>query len=414
VVDFALTLRKPVPAMEKLAGNLSASQFKTWKRCKRLWFFTRVAGVKERQQQAHVLGHATHSVLERYILGQAGSWEGLFPAGWDAGLDAHERSWVQDVTRRGIERGVIQAAPGSQVEVPIAFLTPPEHADARGLPLLAKAETYLDDTLTRRVAKLTTLYDGQPLPSGWDRLPPFVGFIDHLMLRENPPRVIDHKTAKNRRYATTEGKLAEDVQVLAYAALPLVLRPEVGVIRCLHNVFLKDDSADPYSVAVDVTLEKVQRTWADIRQAAADMQLVREVAPKVVDPSNPFVRANNWQRVKSAIEEGCAQESCNAFGGCAFKDACFGRATAEQVVRRLDSPDVMGLVRKPAPQGPPPPYLRSRPQTQTHPHPASGSPHALRYAQARSRHRSGRVRPRPRQRAHSIPRSHPPHVHGRR
>jgi PD-(D/E)XK nuclease superfamily len=335
----------PTPTMQKLAANISASQYKTWKRCHRAWWFERVCGVRDKPKQHFAIGHALHAVAERYITAQVASWEELFPLDWDKGLAPEEGAWIRDMAHRAVAKGVWQAVPNSLVELPLAFLTPPEFADARGLPLLAKAETYLDETLTRRVSALTALYDGSPLPKGWDRLPPFVGFIDHLVLNEDPPRVADHKTAKSRRYATTPGKLADDEQVLSYAAVPMVLRPEVTTVNVRHAVFIKEAGGpDPYCVEVPVSYEKVLKTWEDIRQAAADMQLVREMAPKVVDPYNAAARANNWQRVKSAVEEGRAQEACSAYGGCPYKDVCFGRATAEQVVRRLDAPSIAPIL----------------------------------------------------------------------
>jgi hypothetical protein len=336
-----------VPTMSRLASNVSASQYKTWKMCHRAWAFEKVWKVRKRQMQAHVVGHATHSVIERYILGRSSSWEGLFPEGWNKGLDADESAWLQRMIRAGIEKGVIQSTPGSLVELPVAMLTAAHHVDARGLPLLCKADTYLDETLTRRIANFTTLYDGSPLPADWNRLPPFVGFIDHLVLEADPPLVADHKTSKNRRYATTPKKLAEDVQIISYSAVPMVLRPEVTSVMARHNVYIKEDGGpDPYCVEVPITLEKTVKVWSEIREAVVEMERVRTAAPRIEDPSNPFIRANNWQRVTSAIEAGCTKEACSAYGGCPYKDVCYGRATAEQVVRRLDSPDPLTLVQK--------------------------------------------------------------------
>ncbi len=338
-----------VPTLKHAAieANSSASQIKSWNLCKRLWFFEKICGIKQREAQHFIIGTVLHGVAERYLAGTFTSWEGLFPEGWSKRLSEYESNWVQRMAMKAVEGGLWQAAPGSQVEVPIAFLVGDEHVDARGLPLLAKADTYQDDHGIRRVGKITTMYDGSPLPANWNRLPPYIGFIDHLSLWDNPPRVTDHKTAKNRTYATTASKLAEDTQVISYAALPMVLRPEVAEVRVRHAVFIKEEGGpDPYPVEVPITLEKVLATWKAIRQASADMQALRVTAPKITIEGNPFARANNWQKVKSAIEEGRAKEACSCYGGCKFKDICFGRATAEQVVRRMDSPDQMPLVRR--------------------------------------------------------------------
>jgi hypothetical protein len=359
VVDFGLQLKKSiaetakgvsvVPSMVKLIENSSSSQHKTWNRCKRLWWATKVAGLRERQKQHFVIGHALHAVAELYITGQTTSWEGLFPPGWDKGLDDHERLWIRGSAEKAVAKGVWQAIPDSMIEFPICFLVGDEHVDARGLPLLARAETYKDAQGVRRVARPVSLYDGSPLPAGWDRLPPYVGFIDHLILWESPPTIADHKTAKNRSYATTPGKLAEDEQVLSYSAVPMVLRPDVDLVKLRHNVFLKNDGApDPYVVAAVAPLEKVQQVWKEIRFNSAAMQQVRQAAPRINDPANPYRRADNWQKVKGAIEEARPQ-ACKEYGGCMLKDLCQGRCTAEQIVRRLDSPDPLDLVKRDAP-----------------------------------------------------------------
>ncbi len=350
---IASPFAKPVLSLQKLALNSSASQDKAWSRCKRLWAANKVWDIKQRQKQHFVIGTRLHEVAERYILGQVASWDGLFPADWNKGLDEHESAWIKDVAEKAVSKGVWQCTPGGLVEFPVCFLTGAEHVDARGLPLLARAETYKDEKDVRKVAKPTTLYDGSPLPSGWDRSPPYVGFIDHLMLWDNPPTVADHKTSKNRKYATTPAKLAEDGQVLSYAAVPFVLRPDVEIVNLRHNVHLKSAGApEPvYAVKAIAPLAKVQQVWRDIRSHIADMQLVREIAPKV-ENGNPYARANNWQRIKGAVEEGRA-EACSEFGGCELKDLCFGRCTAEQLVQRMDSPDPLPFVQKRTPGGNP-------------------------------------------------------------
>lgn len=333
----------------KIEANSSASQHKTFDACRRKWAFEKVWGVKDRERHHFVFGHVLHSVAERYILGKTTSWEELFPKAWNAGLDEYESNQIRTMASKAVERGVWQAVPDSYIEFPLAFLVGPEFVDARGLPLLAKADTYHDEHGVRRIAQLTSLYDGRPLPPGWNVLPPYVGFIDHMILAATPPTISDHKTSKNRKYATTPGKLAEDLQVLSYAAVPMAIRPEVDLVQLRHNLFLKDDSAEPYVVPAVAPFDKVRATWNHIRANAVDMLRIRQDAPKVVDASNPYARANNWQRVKSAIEEGRTKDACETYGGCPFKDICFGRATAEQVIRRLDSPDPQTIVRAPEP-----------------------------------------------------------------
>lgn len=342
------------PSLAKLALNTSASQHKTWKRCKRYWYLQKVCGLKERQRQHFVIGKALHSVAELYISGAVSSWDELFPAGWDKGLAADEAEWIRRVAAKAVQEGVWQAVPGSYIEYPIAFLVGDEFLDARGLPLLARAQTYGDEQGVRRIANLTALHDGSPLPRGWDRLPPFVGFIDHLILWDTPPVVGDHKTAKHRGYATTPAKLAEDLQVLTYAAVPMVLRPEVELVKLRHNVFLKsveDESMkETYPVSAEAPYERVRQQWREVIANSEEMAQVRQQAPRIVDPANPYRRADNWHKVKSAVEEG-RPSACKEYGGCPARDLCFGRCTAEQLIRRTDAPDPLDIVKKPASAG---------------------------------------------------------------
>ncbi len=357
-----VTAARPlVPTMEKIEANSSASQHKTFKRCHRLWWFEKVVGVKQRAQQHFIIGTVLHGVAERYITGQTKTWDDLFPVGWNEGLNEYESNWARRMASKAVENGTWQAIENSYIEFPIAFLVGKEHVDARGLPLLAKAETYIDEHKVRRVAKLTTLYDGSPLPPGWSIMPPYVGFIDHLRLWENPPKIADHKTSKNRTYATTPAKLAEDLQVLSYAAVPMVIRPEVTEVDLIHNLFLKNEGGpDPYVVKAVAPFAKVLKTWESIRSNSEEMLKIRAEVPKVVDASNPYARGNNWQRVRSAIEEG-RPDACKEYSGCPFKDVCFGRATAEQVLRRMDSPDPMELVKRAEAKPEPIFGLRGRP-----------------------------------------------------
>ncbi len=340
---------KPSPALVKLAANSSASQHKKFEKCRREWWYEKVCGIKDREKHFFLVGHIFHAVADRYITGRAGTWEALFPAAWDKGLEPFESDWIKTQAGRAVELGLWQARPGVQVEFPVCFLTAPQHVDARGMPLLARADTYLDDKGTRKVATPTALIDGRPLPSDWNQTPPYVGFIDVLTLDDVPPEVADHKTSKKREYALTPAKLAEDLQVLSYAAVPLVLRPLATTVALRHNVFIKTECKTPaYKVDATATVDGVRALWGRIRRNIADMQLLREVAPKV-ENGNPYARANNWQLVKSAIEEGRAKDACNAYGGCPFKDLCFGRCTAEQLVQRMDSPDPLPFVQKPTP-----------------------------------------------------------------
>ncbi len=327
-------------AGQRISGNISASQLKTKRRCSRLWWFEKVCGLKLQRSEKHFLvGHLLHGIAERYLLRQATTWADLFPPGWDKGLEEHEGQWMRMMAELAVTNGLWQSSDQVQVEYPLIMLVGREHLDHRGMPRIARASTYTDKDGTRRHAAPTALHDGSPLPAGWDRLPPFVGFIDVAHLHSTPAVIEDHKTAKNRKYALTSAKLAEDVQVLSYSALPLALRPDLDQVRLRHNIFLKDpDAKTPcYAVNAFANAAMVARNWNQVIEDAEDMQRLREQHPPSTDPQR--AKADGWHKIPCAIDAGKTKDACEAYGGCPMRDVCFGRATIEQVTSRLSSPD---------------------------------------------------------------------------
>ncbi len=365
--------------------HVSASQLKTWHRCRRLWWLTKVCMIKEPSRAHFGVGHALHHISERYQLRLAKTWAEVFDQGWDKAISPEMAAWIRVMAAAAVEKGMWQATPDVRVEYPMAMLVGKEWRDERGMPWLLQTETYMNKHGVRSIRKPTKLIDGSPLPPGWDRLPVMVGFADQVYLNWSPPEVGDHKSAKNRKYATTSNKLAEDTQVLTYSAGVFFLRKDANEVSLRHNVFLKSESTaeGAYVVRAKATLPRVQQEWERTIQAAEDMKLLREVLPVHPSEYKSTQRANEWHRVKSAIEDGCAQESCNAYGGCAFKDLCNRRATAEQVVRRLDG----GAFTSPSTGPPPPPVsfgLKYHPSTSpSPPRPTHASPFGLRPSQPR-------------------------------
>lgn len=325
-----------------LRTNASASQVKLYDRCARLWWLNYVASVRQKQLQHFILGTALHSVGERFLLGHARQEADLYPPKWNEGLTADESLWITKAVKHAIETGVWQLLTDAYVEFPLLFLTGEQHVDARGLPLLAAAKTYEDEQGVRRHTKPDTLIDGSEVPADWDATAPFVGFIDLLKLGKDPA-IVDHKTSKNRRYATTAKKLAEDAQVLSYAALPMVLDPSLMNVRLRHNVFLKDQEVKiAHAVDADAPYQKVLEQWQHNRAVIQEMGSLRQHFPKVQGAS-PFGRAKNWLKVRSAIDEG-RPSACDDYGGCPFREACTGRCSIESVVQRLDAPAPPGFV----------------------------------------------------------------------
>lgn len=319
---------------EKIKANTSASQHKTKRSCTRKWAFERIGKMAPRSGHHFVVGHVLHSIAERYLLRQSTTWAGLFPPGWNKDLEPHEADWMKLQAELAITKGMWQSSDNLAVEYPLVLLVGEEHLDHRGMPKVARATTFTDAEGVRRHGKPQSLYDGSPLPPGWDRLPPFVGFIDVLHLHSTPAQIEDHKTAKNKKYALTSEKLAQDLQVNAYAALPLSLRPDLDQVRLRHNVFLKDPEAKTpcYPVTAYTNAPMVARQWRMLIEEAEEMERLRNEYT-----AESF--AVNWHKVPCAIDAGKTKDACEAYGGCPYRDVCFGRCTVEQLSTRLKSPD---------------------------------------------------------------------------
>lgn len=331
-------------AQEPEGSHFSASQHKTAQMCIRKWYLEKVAKVRDKTPKHYfATGKATHGVAERYHLKQAMTWDGLFPPGWDTGLDDKNRSFIRYAATQAVERGVWQATPDVQIEAPACALIGKDFRDARGMPLLAEPVITLDGKGERIQGRPTRLIDGRPLPTGWDRLPRFVAFID--VKKPDLGIIEDHKSAKSRRYTLTPDKLKRDVQLLSYAAMLFAERPALDVITLKHNVMLKDTEAPDrvYATTTTVTPDWVAAHWNDVIATVETVRDLRIRVPVLADGSpgggSALNRADRWLEVPGACDEGEARkkESCDAYGGCPYQDICFLRASAAQVTKRLDA-----------------------------------------------------------------------------
>jgi hypothetical protein len=290
-----------------------------------------------------------HAVAERYLRGDCISWESLFPPGWDAGLEDAAKDFIPFAANEAITRALWEAVPGIKVEEPIALLVGREFVDERGMPLLARPEPFTDKEGVRRMAPLRHMFDGSPLPRGYDRLPPLIGFIDLANLQLPTPRVTDHKTSRNRKYATTKAKLEINRQITCYGAWALAIRKDAQEFEGEHISLLKDLTApEPaFSTKHIFPLEVVRQRWLEVIQIAEDMQGIRRKLPVVVDLANPHNRLDGFRGVHGAVDDGPkrAKESCNAFGRCPLYSACHGQSPMAEVVKRIDTPSMMGLIR---------------------------------------------------------------------
>lgn len=334
----------------------SASQYKTGKRCRRLWWLDKVAKVRPPQKGYLALGKTLHALAERYQLKQQ-----LYPVGWDKELSVQERTWMRLCADMAIAKGLWQADPKTLIEEPVCALIGP--VDDRDMPLLARADVRGEGD-DRHILAPTIMHPehggifaGLPLASkdpetDWTIIPYLVGFQDVCKPHLSPPEIHDHKTSKNRSYAKSTRSLGNDEQMLTYAAIMLARCPTATQVVLQHNIFLKkyDKGEDPvYAVRVIVTLAEVQAFWIEFVRDVQEMVALRRCIPST---GRGPERADAFDQIpglipvaKSVFEappDDClakanAKDGCGAYGGCAFREACQGKKTIRQVVAEIDS-----------------------------------------------------------------------------
>lgn len=260
--------------------------------CNRKWWFRYVHGLEEPQRGFHVYGLALHSVAERYFGAdhagrdrQTGQPVELFPAGWSRGLTPDEDAQIRRQVARAIERGIWFRPPEVLIEYSYGW-------DVPGLPAREK------------------------------------GVIDWL----TPEEIRDHKSPKSRRYAPSVEELATDDQLLTYARFLHRYRVSQGLpaidLTVGHNTFVKGDpnkielSQGPGGVQVRIRQgESVFYRGATITPAALDEheKKVVKIVGEMLDISQ--VPEVDWRKIPGPP---AGRDSCNAYGGCAFRGICAG------------------------------------------------------------------------------------------
>lgn len=371
----------PGPPIRQASNPLqtSASQFKTWSRCRRLWWLDKVAKVRPPQKGYLTLGKTLHALAERYQLKHP-----LYPVGWDRTLTAVESQWMRLCADMAIAKGLWQADPQSIIEDPVCCLVDPNLVDDRGMPLLCRADVAGegDDRYIKPPTIMhpehAGIFSGLPLLSAnpdddWTRVPYLVGFLDVNKPHLSPPEIHDHKTAKHKNYAKSSKSLAVDEQMLTYACIMLARRHTATEVIAQHNVFLKnyDKGVDPvYPVRATITLAAAQVFWAEFTKEVAESQRLRRSTPS---PAQGLARADAFDQVPGLIPVqnsvfsspsaedlvlANAKDGCGAYGGCFMRDACQGKKKVRDVVAEIDSANASGrqlVTNRPA--------LDTRPQT---------------------------------------------------
>lgn len=267
------------------AHTASASQFESFLRCPRSWWFQKVARMPDVEgQRQFEFGDRLHEACERWLSAddtgrdESGKPIELWPDGWDAGINQQDASIIKRLVQAGIDQGVLRRSPGRRIEAPVS-------------------------------------YPG-PLPQTPREIVPGVGLCGYRDVAHTGV-VEDHKSIKNRRYMKSQDALREDPQLLLYAAIDLIERVEAGEVMTpetkvtlRHNQFVKDpDDLYVRPCEVDVSLAEVEAFWEEkIEPAARDMLRYKKTLKD----------ENRWAEVEGPRVKG----ACQAYGGCPFARIC--------------------------------------------------------------------------------------------
>jgi len=152
-----------------------------------------------------------------------------------------------------------------------------------------------------------------------------IGIIDVLDKEQN--LIIDHKTTKDKRYALTPKKLAQDLQMRVYALAATELFFFQTPVQVRHNAFIKDGTIRfPPSVA-EITEEAMKETYTEIVEDGIEILETKEHALR----TRKQLGENAWEAIHGPRES----YGCNKFGGCAFMPICTGQEGVTEYCRRV-------------------------------------------------------------------------------
>ncbi len=275
---------------------ISASQIETWDACHRKWWLSKVAKLPELDKGFQIYGNVIHSVADRFFgaddLGydrSTGKPVDLYPAGWEVSHDRvdakkilgtvspQEQAQIKLLVRKAIDDGIWVRMPGRQPEA----------------------------SFFRKVINRVAI----------------IGYIDLLL----PAEAHDHKSTKNMRYAKSAKDLETNSQLLIYAKEVLDRGDERGEtipqVTVRHNTFSKDPS-NPIVRAVhaDIPRAKILEHWEKVKVTADDMRKLKKA------------NVLHW----SAVPRPKDDDSCKAYGGCAFLTICGKTETPEKYRARIE------------------------------------------------------------------------------
>jgi hypothetical protein len=285
--------------------QVSHSQFKPFRSCKRQWWFDNVVRMPAGQPSYELtFGNVLHAVVERWLRAgidgrdAQGREVDLYPEGWqwvnDRGrwsrIEAQDEGVVQRLVDLAVARGYLERLPGRQIERPFGGL-------------LIQGESVFGPHV------LVT------------------GRIDLLL---PPTTVTDHKTTKNLRYAASNDPASDrfignDEQLLLYAKVLAEEHPEQTEFTVRHLIYdrIKVDVAERKAI---VTREKVNEAWEALKPLALEM----------LGYARADLDESQWHCVPGALDVKEESHYCAMQFGkpCRYLEICAGTETTEKYRRR--------------------------------------------------------------------------------
>lgn len=266
---------------------VSSSQFEQYRSCHRAWWFQRVLKLPRKAQRYQAFGTVLHGVLERYIELESPDDNDLYPSDWhvvEEGGQRHvlgleEQSEVRKLFEKGLAAGVIEKRFGQQ-----------------------KAEHKFEAQLSPGV-KLTGVIDVIDFDAD--------GIVWQIQ---------DHKTAKGTRYIESENSIAQNQQLLLYAAAMMGEEPcSPDGIYVRHNQFVRKGTPNQVrqvTSPMPVELEKLDDVWERAVLTGKEMKALKD--------------ANIEERRWAEVPEMQDPDACSAYGGCSFASICTRARSVEQ------------------------------------------------------------------------------------
>lgn len=270
----------------------SASQMSTYLSCPRKWWFQKALRMPEVQaQQKFIFGDRLHEACERYLLSdetgrdiESGEPYELWPDGWDKGLGSYDAGIMRQIVEMGIAEGILRRTPLRRIEAPF-----------------------------------------------FHTISPNVGICGYRDVAA-PGLVEDHKSISRRKYKSSQKALAEDPQLLIYAAIDIreqmtatkqMPDPE-DEITLRHNQFIKDpDDLFVQACETTVTVGEVIEFWEKhIVRAGIEMLALKQAK----------LDAKNWEDVEGPRKKG----ACREYGACPFANVCGGVMTPQALRAQVE------------------------------------------------------------------------------